>query len=214
MFCLSVQGSTAPDYYAPNITQPLPEADPSVCAPRGTLPPRPANVAKTPHRKNVNGGVSGNVQRNRTATTTHAPATVPALTTTTTTTTSRSASVTTGRPSLAAGSSGQVNNGQVASVWGQGASLNHEKAAAAPLPPSSVVIETPLNDVVHLHNHSAATQETTASQELSSRRASVMQNSAESTSPRLGSFTIILIALCCTYNSVWASSSCSRRISL
>ena len=172
-------------------------------------------MAKTPHRKNINGGVSGIVQRNRTATTTNAPVTVPALTTTTTMT-SRSASVTTGRPSLAVESnSGQVNNnGQVASVWGQGVSLNHEKPAPPPPAPSSVVIETPLNDVIHLHNHSAATQETTASQELSSRRASVMQNSSESTSPRLGSFTIILIALCCTYNSVWASSSCSSRRSL
>ncbi|KAI9559612.1 hypothetical protein GHT06_013617 [Daphnia sinensis] len=205
-----IDGSTAPDYYAPNVTQPLPEADPAVCAPRGTLPPRPATVAKTPHRKNVNGGAAGQsaVQRNRTVTTTtNAPVTVPAVSTTTTG--SRVASITAGRPSLSPESNGQVNSGgQVASVWGQGASLNHEKVGPAP---SSVVIETPLNDVLHLHNHTAAaTQETTASQELSSRRASVMHNS--STAPPLASsFTIILIALCCTYNSVWASVSCSSR---
>lgn len=190
------------------MTQPLPAADPSVCAPRGTLPPRPSNVAKTPHRKNLNSngsvtGQSGSVssQRNRTVSTTTAPqppaATVHRV-------------PTTAHPAVAspAVTEPSVLNGQVAAVWGQGVSLNHEKP-----PPSLVMIETPLNDIVHLHNHSAATQETTASQELSSRRASVVHSSSESTLVRLGSLPIILIALCCThyYNSLWAS--CSSRSS-
>ncbi len=142
-------------------------------------------MAKTPHRKNL-GVTSGQTQRNRTTAT-------PSVTT-------PAPMTTTGRPAVVTEPS--ALNGQAAAVWGQGVSLNHEKP-----PPSSVMIETPLNDVIHLHNSPTATQETTASQELSSRRASVMQSSSESTAPQLGSFTIILIALCCTYlhNSVWAS---------
>lgn len=199
------QGTTAPDYYAPNVTQPIPAADPSVCAPRGTLPTRPTNVAKTPHRKNV--GTSSQSQRNRTASSTG----INRVTSTTTTTTT-----TTGRPSVTerSAAAGGMGGSQAAAVWGQGVSLNHEKP-----PPSLVMIETPLNDIIHLHNHSSAsgTQETTASQELSSRRASVLLNSSGSSAAAAAapfdSFTIILIALSCTYcyNHLWASCNSSGR---
>ena len=115
------QGSTAPDYYAPNTTKSQSES--SICLPRGTLPPRLPSI-KHPHRKSHN--------RNRTTSTTSttsrsASATVAAaaaaVTTTSTTPRKTTTTTTTKKPTPTTPVS--------SSVWGQGISLNHEKVMDA-----------------------------------------------------------------------------------
>jgi len=116
-----IDGSTAPDYYAPNTTKSQSES--SICLPRGTLPPRLPSI-KHPHRKSHN--------RNRTTSTTSttsrsASATVAAaaaaVTTTSTTPRKTTTTTTTKKPTPTTPVS--------SSVWGQGISLNHEKVMDA-----------------------------------------------------------------------------------
>jgi len=102
-----IDGSAAPDYYAPNATKS--QSDSSICLPRGTLPPRLPNL-KHPHRKS---GGSHPHSRNRSTTT----STTSTTSTTTTTTQKPPTTPVAAPPAL--------------SVWGQGISLNHEKSSNA-----------------------------------------------------------------------------------
>ena len=181
-----LQGSTAPDYYAPNITQHYSaNAEPGLCSQRGTLLPArpPVNPpVKTPHRKNLTPTI--HQRSNRTVaptTTTTTTSTLPTPTTTSSTTTSTYR--------IPAGAPPSGGGPPVSGVWGQGVSLNHEKS------PSSVVIQALPNDV-NVMQQPVSTEET-ASEELSSRRV-VTTSSAASSSSAVTATAIILIALCST----------------